>query len=75
MLKTFILVRMTHQWAKQECLMEHKAKLKAEAVTYFGQCYPHIALDEDGYAKVGNETWCVAEQYEPIQWPYPATRA
>jgi hypothetical protein len=60
-MKRFALIRMQHQWAPQECLMEVTRATKAEAVAYFRECYPSQQLDADGYAKSGYETWCVAE--------------
>ena len=42
---------------------EYYGITKADAVEHFQSKHPELTLDEDGYCKVGQVTWCVAEYF------------
>ena len=46
---------------------EHTCPTIAEAIAHFKTLYPEVNLDNDGYAKEGDQSFCVAEHFNPIQ--------
>jgi len=42
-------------------LLEKTCKTQKEAVDYFGAWYPSLRLNNEGYCKVGEVSYCVAE--------------
>ena len=45
-------------------LLECSRHTKTEARYYFQNYYPHLKLDNDGYAKAGNVSYCIAEAFQ-----------
>ena len=46
-----------------DCTRE--AMTKPQAISYFQGIYPQLGLNNDGYVKIGTQTYTVVECYEP----------
>lgn len=46
-----------------QVLADHECITQTEARAHFQNEYPLLPLDSNGYAKVGEKTYCIAEYY------------
>lgn len=49
-----------------QVMAETQPMTRDEAVLYFQNQFPLIPLNCDGYCKVGIESFCIAECYDPL---------
>jgi hypothetical protein len=64
-MKTYCLLLLRNN--ANTAIAEIEATSKAAAVQHFQLAKPELKLNEAGYAKHGNTSYCVAEQFDPQQ--------
>ena len=47
-------------------LSEVTVKTKDEAIRFFGENFPHLNLNENGYSQKNELSYCVAEEFSSI---------
>jgi hypothetical protein len=70
-MKTFILLELYPTGNRQsgnKVLAEYTCLYEKDAINHFREIYPEINLDDFGYAREGNKSFTVSEEFNPIHY-------
>jgi len=68
-MKKFLLLKLypIGNWQSgNKVLEEHTCLYIKDAINYFRTIFPELELDDFGYARNGDESFCVSEEFNPI---------